>query len=363
MAYRRILASLLLGLSLPFSPAAVRADSPRAYSPQDYYLAGFNFYARREYEKSIPYLEAAVRMDPRDWKAYQILGYDYYLTGRPARALEAFELSLDQNPDNPPLFKLAGDLRARIRWENERADRYPPAFRNYDIWVALEGGVLSADLGGLPKAAAAFRNYYSAYDTQASADGFGPLAGLEVGFMLDTQNAWAVAFEGASLNGYRASARDSSGNSLTESLQPDMVALQAEYYHFFRLGTLRLSAGIGAGFYLTVLQLNAVNDGVTYLSGEMSGTGFGGTAQVGLETALGEQFSAGLFLKGRYATTGGIQGNATDGYGTVQSEVLATDADGLLSAFPASSVGQNGVKAVNIDYTGASLSMAFTYHY
>jgi tetratricopeptide (TPR) repeat protein len=353
MSFRSILFILgLIFLALPLQAAI----------SNDYYVAGFNAYALRDYVKSIPYMKAAVQLDPKNWKAYQILGYDYYLSNQPGLALAAFDQSLRWNSDNPQLWNLAESLRARIIWENERNDIYPRVFRNYDIWVRLHAGVMTASLGDLPKAAEAFRSHYASDNTTATADGFGPFGGIEVGFMLDTYNAWGVVVDGATLNGYNAEAQEN-GSYLKESIQPKMVSIQAEYYRFFKLGRTRLYANLGGGFYNTIVDLNYVNNGDVFESGEMAGIGIGGFLGLGWEIAVGDQISASLFMRARYATTGNIQGNATNGYGASQMTVLTTDPTFGVGANPSSVVGTNGYKAVNVDYTGADFGLSISYHY
>ena len=332
-----------------------------AETSNDDYVAGFNFYAHKNYTDSIPYLRAAVRLDPQNWKAWQILGFDYYLLNQPMLALPAFDQSLRWHPDNPQLWNLAEGIRAKMIWEAERNDIYPRVFRDYDIWVKLHTGFISASLGDLPKAAPAFQTYYTAQYGHASAsvDGFGPLVGLEVGFMLDTYNAWGVAFDGASLNGYRASANDNYDYKLKGSIQPSMISIQAEYYHYFKLGSTRLWAGAGAGFYATIAELSYVQNAVTLQSGEMAGLGYGGTLGLGWDIAVGDQVSAGLYLRGRYATTGNIEGMVTYSDGTQQQSVLISDNTGAY-AVP---TGTAGAKPINIDYTGMDAGLGICYHY
>jgi hypothetical protein len=355
MSARRTYLAFLIALAC----APLWADAPAG----DDYVKGFDLYAHRDYANSILYLKAAVGKNPQDWKAWEIMGFDYYLLNQPAQALPAFDQSLRWNPKNPQLWTLAEGIRARIIWEAERNDPYPRVFRNpdNDIWVKLRGGFISAGLGDLPKSVPAFQSYYTNLYGHASAsvDGFGPLAGLEVGFMLDTYNAWGVAFEGASFNGYQASANDNFGNTLKGSIQPDMLSIQAEYYRFFKLGSTRLWAGAGAGFYATIAELSYVQNAVTLQSGEMAGLGYGGFLGLGWDIALGDQFSAGLYVRGRYATTGDIEGLIAYNNGTSQQSVLISDNTGAY-AVP---TGTAGAKPINVDYTGMDAGLGICYHY
>ncbi len=349
MPFRLILFIFFLFSSLPL----------RASTSNDYYVAGFDAYAHKDYAKSIPYMKAVVQLDPKNWKGWQILGYDYYLSNQSALALAAFDQSLRWNAKNPELWNLAESLRARIVWENERNDIYPRVFRNYDIWVRLHAGVMTAGLGDLSKAATAFSNYYAKIKSQNSAvaNGFGPFGGMEVGFMLDTYNAWGMVVDGATLNGYSAQIKEPTGY-LTESVQPQMISVQAEYYRFFKLGRTRLYANLGGGFYNTIVNLNGLNNGT--VSGQMQGIGLGGFLGLGWEVAVGGQFSASLFARGRVATTGDIEGTYTNNSGSDQTAVLSTDSNGLLGGNP---TGTPGIKAVNVDYTGVDAGLSFSYHY
>lgn len=354
---------LLLKISCAFFALSV-ATCLQADATNGYYVTGFDYYAHKDYLDSIRYLQLAIQQDPQNWKAWQTLGFDYYLSNQPLLALPAFDQSLKWHSDNPQLWNLAEGIRAKMIWEAERNDPYPRVFRNpdYGIWVSLRPGVIISSLGGLPKSAPAFEAEYGSLYGHASAScgGFGPLATLEVGFMLDTLDAWGIVFDGAALNGYQALAQDNFGNTLKGSIQPNMISIQPEYYRFFKLGRTRLWACAGAGAYLTVVELSYLQNGKNAQSGELGGLGYGGFLGLGWEFALGDQISAGIYVRGRYATTGDIEGDVSYGQGAAQLSVLGSDSEGLVSAYP---VGTGGIKTTNIDYTGADGGFSISYHY
>jgi tetratricopeptide (TPR) repeat protein len=358
MPLRRTLLTAFLLFSVWICPPA------QAYTSSDYYTAGLNFYVLKDYAKSIPFFQRAVKMDPKNWKAWQMLGFIYYLENRQTEALAAFDQSLIWNSHNPVLWNLAEPIRARLIWEAERRDIYPHVFRNYEIWAKVQTGYMMVNLGSdLAKFTSAFQSTYSSknYSTSASVDGSGPLAGLEVGFMLDTLNAWGIVVEGASLNGFKGTAQyPSSGISEVDSLQPDFISIQAEYYHFFKLGRTRLDASLGGGLYNTLLNMNYTDAGQVYESGQMTGLGFGGFLGLGWEIALGEQYAAGLMVRGQWAATGNLQGNFTTSSGVNEGGELGSNSAGLIDVYPQ---GGNGYKPVNIDYTGADFSLSISYHY
>jgi len=348
---------------LTASPA-LSADN-RTWNSNDYYVAGLNYYALKDYGKAISYLKVTVQMDPQNWQAYETLGYIHYLSNRPEEALAAFDRSLQWHPNNPKVWDIAEKIRARLVWEAEARDIYPRVFRNYDIWASLHAGVITASLGDFPKAAAAFNGFQdpNILEARAQTNGFGLLGGMEVGFMLDKWNGWSVMFDAASFKGYQADWQDSYGNSLHTTIQPDMLSFQGEYYRYFQLGRFRLHAGAGGGLYHTIVNLHAVrNDNFLLQDGSLSGIGWGVLLDTGIEMALGEQFSAGFSLRGRYATVTHIQGNITNINGATQQVGLALDT-GILEAYSPDIIAAYGLPYAKIDFTGADATLSISYHY
>jgi hypothetical protein len=333
-----------------------------AYTSEDYYTAGFLQYAQKDYTNSILYMKTAIQMDATNWKAHQVLGYDYFLTGDRVNALSCFENSLRYNPNNQALRDLSAKIRAELLAEAEAKDTYPKAFKKFLMWVRLRAGVATAALGDLPAAAKAFTSssYYTSLSPAASVDGFGPLGGLEVCFMLDKWNAWGVAVDAAAFNGYKASITDIYGNVESAAIQPNMVAIQLEYYRFFKVGNSRLYVTAAGGVYNSLVNLTYKENQLVKHTGKMDGLGYGGQLGVGGDMAIGDQFSASFFIRGRYATSGNIQGDFSGTFGLAG---LALDPNGLLGPYPVDRIDVDGYKFAKIDYTGADIGLAITYHY
>ena len=335
------------------------------WTSNDYYVTGVDFYAHRDYDKAISYLKVAVQKDPQNWQAYETLGYIHYLSSRPAEALAAFDQSLRWHVNNPKIRDLAEKIRAKIIWEAEARDIYPRVFRNYGIWFSLQSGAINASLGDFPAAASAFNNYKdpTVLEPHAQTDGFGLLGGMEVGFMLDKWSGWSVLFDAATFKGYKADWQDSFGNSLHETIQPDMISFQALYYRFFQLGRFRLHAGAGGGLYQSIVNLHEQrNDDVVLQDGQLSSLGWGVLLSTGIEMALGEQFAVGFSVRGRYATTSNIQGNVTNIFGASEQVGLALDS-GLLEAYPPNVISAYNLPTAKIDYTGVDADLSISYHY
>jgi hypothetical protein len=333
-----------------------------AASANDYYVAGFDLYARHEYEKAIPYLKEALRQDPTLWKAAQLMGYAHYFLHQEPKALEAFDQSLSIHPQNFEVQNLAETIRAHLIWEAERADPYPRVFRNPETWVQLNLGVANFSLGDLVKAPAALIKANPGFNPGGTVDGFGPMMGLEVGFMLDTLDAWGMNFDGAVLNGYRGTASDAMGQYV-ETFQPTMIAIEPEYIRYFKLGSFRLFAKAGGGLYNTLVNVNITYAGVTQQSGQVGGIGWGGFLGAGFEMALDDQFSASAFVRGRYATTDNIHGDSIQGVGAGQNVVLSFDPSGQLGLNPSYLMGTPGYTSAKVDYSGGDLGFSFSYHY
>ncbi len=358
-----------------------------AYTSNDYYQAGLNFYQQKDYTKAIQYFKTAVQMDPNNWQAYQVLGSSYYQSGDTPNALSAFDQSLQIHPDNPGLKSYTDHLHA----QNVAASTAPtlataPPLGSAPVssvgtqtlyvagdftkpkWITLHVGVAYATLGDLPGAATAFEKSYpstASYTTSASVNNIGVLLGLEGGLALDPENAISASIDGALFGGYQDSGLSTTDLTQggTDTLSPTMIAAQLNYYHYFLMGNSRLILGLGAGVYGTMLNVDSVANGQTLISGNLNGYGFGGTLNLGWETILGGSFTLNIFAQARFATTSNIQGNETDSAGNSQQVGLATNSTGFLYYLPLSEIGNNGTRWANIDYTGGDLGIALSLRY
>ncbi len=131
------------------------ASSLFAATSQDYYNAGLQMYQSKQYQNSIKYLQAAVQLNPQDWRSYQIMGQDYYQMGDNSDALSNFDKSLALNPDNAGLKKFADSLRTSnnglppLPAGNRTADRmkYSTAQGNNEVGGPLGLGLELGDPG------------------------------------------------------------------------------------------------------------------------------------------------------------------------------------------------------------------------
>jgi hypothetical protein len=112
----------------------------------------------------------------------------------------------------------------------------------------------------------------------------------------------------------------------------------------------------GLGLYATSLSIDSRLDtpgGTFTLNGTMLGMGFGGTLGAAMEFPLGDSMAFGGYLRGRFATTSGIQGTFEDQFGDQYELGLAKNDEGIVSFADVDNIGTGGIEWASIDYTGA----------
>jgi hypothetical protein len=88
------------------------AQSALAATSEEYYNAGMSLYQKAQYGQSIQYYQAAIQLDPSNWRAYQGMGHSYYRAGNIPEAVKAYDASLKLNPGNAELQKFVDNLKA-----------------------------------------------------------------------------------------------------------------------------------------------------------------------------------------------------------------------------------------------------------
>jgi tetratricopeptide (TPR) repeat protein len=106
MRFRFIKNVFLLGIFVLAAQSALAATS------EEYYNAGMSLYQKAQYSQSIQYYQAAVQLDPSNWRAYQGMGHSYYRSGNIPEAVKAYDASLKLNPGNTELQKFVDNLKA-----------------------------------------------------------------------------------------------------------------------------------------------------------------------------------------------------------------------------------------------------------
>jgi hypothetical protein len=83
-------------------------------SSAQYLAAGSQMSQAKEYEKAIPYYQAAIQLDSGNAAAYRGLADAYYFTGRKKEALEAYEKASALNPGDATLVTFVQSLKASL---------------------------------------------------------------------------------------------------------------------------------------------------------------------------------------------------------------------------------------------------------
>jgi len=117
----------LLGGFLVFSLSGGRkqAETPSAGSPME---AG----APTDYRMRIAEAEKIVATNPKHLQAWISLGNDYFDTGQPQKAIEAYGKALELDPNNPNVITDQGIMFRKVGWFDkalanfERAQRIDP---------------------------------------------------------------------------------------------------------------------------------------------------------------------------------------------------------------------------------------------
>lgn len=374
-------------LTLAVLPSFVFADGA-----EDDYQKGLSFYQQKQYDQAIVYLREATNLAPDSWQAYQALGNALYMSGDKKDALDAFDKSLDINPNNPQLKAFADNLAAQVDTESAQGAAPPadssgmsssspghkPVFRGPHIfqkgaWAYVQTGVINSTLGDLSTGAQALPNNLTYTEiglspvgiasATASNSGTGFLLGGEAGYSFDPENAVGLAVNLGFFGGYSDHILTTGGDTITNTFSPIMYELGVLYHHYFLMGDSRLGLEAGPAFYLTTMEVDSEEDGNILLSGPMQGYGFGGILGAEYDISF-KNFSIDIFAHGRLASTSNIQGSGTDIYGNPIQAGLAVDTTNN-SVFPdyTSNIGVGNERWANVDYTGFDAGLAVTYRY
>jgi hypothetical protein len=95
----------------------------------------------------------------------------------------------------------------------------------------------------------------------------------------------------------------------------------------------------------------------------MVGYGFGGNLTLGYELYLSREMMLSLMVQGRFAGTSNIQGEFKDTQGNLHQVGLVMTSQDYLGTAYTSSIGSNGIRWANVDYTGGSAAIGLSFRY
>jgi hypothetical protein len=408
-------AFVLLGAFLLLSPAALLAQTA-----QDYQDMGNAVFQKGLYSKAADYYKQAVQANPNDWQSYEDLGNAYMKMNDNSDALAAYQKSLQINSNNSTLQTLVDNLQSSGTTPSQAQDQsnynnlsqdHPataPAPSNGGQWdesqpttvivqrrhpwrrpvvVDYKDGLapmnhargwLDVDLGynwsnqqDLSNSAVSFNNSIVAPATGiATSDHSGLEAGVELGFLLNPYNGFAIGIRGVQTNDYNSNLNLNNGGDFERiNIQPYIVPLTFDYYLFLPDHDGRFFLTAGVGYYFAVAN---VDDNFSYdisegqpdtdeIAGNMYGGNVGFQLGVGREFEIGPRMGLRLFARGRYSKITNINGNFTDADGNYDNYGLVVFPNGTVGADSTSHIGDNGEKYATLDYTGFEFGVGLTF--
>ena len=374
----------LLLCSILAWPALAAAAS----TAQDYEDMGNALFQKGLYAKAADYFSTAVQTDPNDWKAYESLGDSYMKLNEPSQALDAYQKSLQINPDNNTLKVLVENLSSSTgaaaspapandqtnalsqehpsipatapsappaRVDQEESMNTTPNNNAYHtaksggyglnpidrarLWSKLEVSYGYSVLTELFDSATA-QNTFIANNNgtgSAMADNSGMGFRFELGFLLNPNNGLAIGVGYLQPNQYQNNLNLQNASVTyasdfeTETISPYVVPLTLDYYLFLPDHDGRFFLSAGVGYYYSVVH---VEDNYSY--NNLYGAGYNdhfygdlNSGAVGFQIGLGREFAInrrfGISLFAR-----GRYAKITNYQGTVTNpDTGATANDGL----------------------------------
>lgn len=390
---------------------AVLPGFAKAETALDDYQTGLSLYQGKQYDQALLSFQKAVQLDPNQWQSYSVMGHSLVKLGRVSEALDAYSKSLALHPDatlqayydnlksqqpaappvpasNAPAPEMNAPAAAspattaptpeatvmapmmNTTAPSASSPQFSMSYSKRKQWGRLYGGLLYATLGSDLQTDAS-----SGYNTAVSGlfgpgtaknDNIGFYVSGEYGYLLDPYNGISLSVDYLQVGGFSGQANDGAGDTDVQTIKPLVFPVQANYYRFFPMGKSRFFVTGGGGFYYGIAnysdQVIISGFGSETTSGNLNGTGWGGTLGIGWETLITDQGSLGIYARGRYATLTHFQGNYSGGSGTAglavdetTGYVTAVDADSITSA--------NNYRWATIDMTGFDIGASFAYHF
>jgi tetratricopeptide (TPR) repeat protein len=355
-----------------------------AATANDYYNAGLSCYQQGQYDMAVQYFRAVVESQPYHWQAYQYLGSAYAAKGNYADALNAYQQSLQINPNNPALRRYVDQIRPMVpeavSTGNANAGNtaaapithagVDPFWKEHKVFLQVGAFLGTAMLGDIKNGEAAWKKQNQAgsegYDTYNANGGF-----IELGIVIDPWDAISFSYGGMGGGtaewGYRRNL-DNYGkpqDELKQDIQLYCNYAGIDYYRFIPDSAGRWFAKVGIELYSVFgdYSYNLVQGGSTIdtRGADLNGLALGGSF------ALGRQFrlfgAVGLEISGRaqYANVGQVGGDYRKLSG--HKLALAVAPDGSVIGVDQQMIGTNGLRYANIDWSGFEGRAALLFYF
>lgn len=198
-----------------------------------------------------------------------------------------------------------------------------------------------------------------------STDRSGILAGGELGYRLDADNALSLEAQNVWSSALKAGV---SGTTASEA-DPSLLSFSLNFEHtFLRSNGFRTYAEIGVGYYQANVNYNL--NFIGPINANFSQAAPGGTLKLGQEMDLGGSFALSLFVQGRWASfnqltasSGTINGSTPLADGPFGLVIAPLAGSNLLFLAPTSGVGSNGLRYATVDYSGLDGNLALKFEF
>ncbi|HTC22018.1 MAG TPA: tetratricopeptide repeat protein [bacterium] len=310
-----------------------------AFTPQDYYNAGVQYYHQKQYDKAVAYLKEAVTLDPQFWQAYQMLGTSYYQTGDLADAASAIQTSLKIHPDNPPLEKFAQELNPPSSTSAQALSTLSPAGRgekpapgpgakSEHIFINILAAFEEPFSGSLNSAEKAYKSQPPVGSGFGNGSSYEPEIfgfGLEAGYLLDKENALSLCLYGSVVTSGPEFEEESytgppSEDSAEESIEGGVSEFGLRYYRYLPETSGRWFGFLGADYYsfgvnYSVNQSSGgyPNTSTSYTNAQLAGSTFGGSIGVGRQFDIFHFLGMEASVAFKYADVPKVTGSYTSG--------------------------------------------------
>lgn len=392
---------------------------------QDYDDQGMSLYNRGLYEKAIGYFNSAAQANPNDWQAYESIGNAYAKLNNNQAALDAYQKSLQINPNNSTLSVVVDNLKnskntspaSSTNNQNNWSENEPVQNQNSTVvvqpgirprpggiwtepavdykdglnpidhaklWTKLELGYSYAQLGDLTDAANNINNgtYVNAdlglpiaYNGNSISSNSGLHLGAELGFLLNPYMGLAIGAKAMAISNYTANVTYQNGDYENEILSPYLVPLTLDYYVFLPDAGGRFYFKAGVGYYASAVHVDETYSYSNFYNqhestlvenwiGDLYSGNVGFQAGIGREFAISNRLGVELYAEGRYVKISNFRGTIVDQNGNSADVALVTGTNKGVVDFdaPASVGSANAERYTTLDFTGFDVGFALNFY-
>lgn len=364
------LASMIQTLQAKVGAGASTAPPPQPGAPaEDSFAQGTALFQQKQYAQAIPLFQKATQENPKNANAYYYLGACQLQTGDMKDAAVALGISNKLNP-NPGVENYVNQIKARLSPDDQQwvdgqitasatasaaGISAPAASKNFGIRFEPAIVLVSpADLNAEAQAGQAYAKNQQAsdptYTYSATVPSGYPNIAIEPVYKISPQFELGLPIALGLVGNFTESEGGASGGGITVTcaLSAFSVGLNARY--LMSLGK-DMNLFVAGGPLIVPVNI-AGSSAATTTTVSVSGMGFGGQVQLGLDYHLGDTIVVGPFAGFQLASASGFTGTV-QGF-TGEAYIYTNPSPGqypVITAGPANSP-PTGTRPLVIDLSG-----------